>query len=387
MSDQDSSIITATPGAETNEGPSMELLSAHHTTAEELENSRWAENRTQDIAAHSALKTALGQDYQDYQRQIESLSGDERIMLAEKTPEEIASHLDDLAAADRAQERQQEEYQNLAAEQAEAVFSLSESPEAGETRRAMKAAFEKAQSLDAQIAELQRLNELRDDPGNPEWDKLDGDLWLLAREGKATFDEDILSLIQQRQASLLEVGLHQNAYNAIQSSQAPPPTNQVIGLIPDNSGQPQQLTRADIASIVQLERDEQAHLQRVMEASKRYPDWEEVGKRIVASGVDVGDREAAFIRSLPNSADVVYYLGTHPRETMALARMPSHEASRELINISHNVIRQTPEKRQTQAPKPPTPVGGSSSRAFDVNDESLSEDEWMRKRNAQLGIR
>lgn len=42
-----------------------------------------------------------------------------------------------------------------------------------------------------------------------------------------------------------------------------------------------------------------------------------------------------------------------------------------------------PEKRQTQAPKPPSPVGGGSSRAFDVNDESLSNDEWARKRNAE----
>jgi len=45
-----------------------------------------------------------------------------------------------------------------------------------------------------------------------------------------------------------------------------------------------------------------------------------------------------------------------------------------------------PEKRQTQAPKPVSPVTGGSSRAFDVNDDSLSSEEWMRKRNKQLGI-
>ena len=46
-----------------------------------------------------------------------------------------------------------------------------------------------------------------------------------------------------------------------------------------------------------------------------------------------------------------------------------------------------PEKKQTQAPKPPSPVGGSNGRAFDANDDSLSADEWMRKRNAQLANR
>ena len=43
-----------------------------------------------------------------------------------------------------------------------------------------------------------------------------------------------------------------------------------------------------------------------------------------------------------------------------------------------------PEPKKTAAPKPPSPVGGASSRAFDVSDESLSPDEWMRKRNQDL---
>lgn len=43
-----------------------------------------------------------------------------------------------------------------------------------------------------------------------------------------------------------------------------------------------------------------------------------------------------------------------------------------------------PETKKTTAPKPPSPVGGGSSRAFDVNDDSLSADEWMRKRNLQV---
>lgn len=45
----------------------------------------------------------------------------------------------------------------------------------------------------------------------------------------------------------------------------------------------------------------------------------------------------------------------------------------------------TPEPKRTQAPKPPSPVSGSSSRGFDVSDEGLSADEWMRKRNKQVG--
>lgn len=46
-----------------------------------------------------------------------------------------------------------------------------------------------------------------------------------------------------------------------------------------------------------------------------------------------------------------------------------------------------PETKKTSAPKPPTPVSGASSRAFDVSDDSLSPEEWARKRNQQLAKR
>jgi len=44
----------------------------------------------------------------------------------------------------------------------------------------------------------------------------------------------------------------------------------------------------------------------------------------------------------------------------------------------------TPEAKKTSAPKPPSPVGGASSRAFDVSDESLSAEQWALKRNQEL---
>lgn len=44
----------------------------------------------------------------------------------------------------------------------------------------------------------------------------------------------------------------------------------------------------------------------------------------------------------------------------------------------------TPEPKKTTAPKPPSTVGGTSTKAFDVSDESLSPEEWMRKRNTDI---
>ena len=43
-----------------------------------------------------------------------------------------------------------------------------------------------------------------------------------------------------------------------------------------------------------------------------------------------------------------------------------------------------PEPRKTQAPKPPSPVGGGSSRVFDVTDDTTPINDWWKARNAQL---
>jgi hypothetical protein len=51
------------------------------------------------------------------------------------------------------------------------------------------------------------------------------------------------------------------------------------------------------------------------------------------------------------------------------------------------VAKEPPAKPKTSAPKPPSPVSGASSGAFDVSDESLSAEEWARQRNTQLAKR
>ena len=380
----DNNVMTAPAEEVVGTIDATEEFYTHRSTPEERASATWAEERTRDIDANKAIKQALGQDYDGYRRQLQTLSSDERAELIDKSPEEIAEHLDTRAEADRhlkALEKQ-------AREQAEANSEPIESPHLREVRKAMKAAFKETTKLDEQIAELQRLNEMRDDPTAEGWDHMPAEKWRLAREGNMeSLNSDIATLIQEKQAKLQEATLHQNAYHEVARATGPAP-NMPIGQIVGNNGQPMPITRADIAGIVQLERDDQAHQQRVQEAraENRYPDWEQHVRNVTASGVDIGDREAAFIKSLPNSADVVYYLQSHINETAALRRMSNHEVTRTLIEISHKAARPSAREapRTTKAPKPPSPVGGSSSRAFDVNDESLSNNEWMRMRNADL---
>jgi hypothetical protein len=397
MAEQGEELITSTAVIEPNETqPSEEWFSAHRTTAEEQESARWLEGRTQEIESTKALKNALGQSYGTYRAQLETMTGDERAQLVDKSPEEIASELEYRAETQQNQKKLESALEEQRKEQAEANLRASETPELREVRRAAKASLRQVASLDEQIAKLARFNELRNDITAKDWDDLPTEDWVAAREGTLeSYSGEIGNLIQEKQAKLQEATLHQSAYNegmrALQAQQgyAGPAPNIPIGQIVGNNGQPVQLTTADIATLVQYERDEQAHQDRVREAIKHYPDWNEAGNKAVAAGIDISDSQAAFVKSLPNSADVTYYLLTHPDDTMALSRMNSHEATRALITISHKAARPSaPAARTTtSAPKPPSPVGGGSSRAFDVGDESLSADAWFHQRNRQLGIK
>jgi hypothetical protein len=100
--------------------------------------------------------------------------------------------------------------------------------------------------------------------------------------------------------------------------------------------------------------------------------------------------------------ELVYTIGTDPKTMEKLTRVAKSDPQQAMYYIAELSagIRQelaadaekpskesTPEPKHTSAPKPPVPVSGPSSRAFDVSDTSLSPEDWARKRNAQLARR
>jgi len=125
--------------------------------------------------------------------------------------------------------------------------------------------------------------------------------------------------VLQKQAKLQEAAMYQSGYH--ESSRAIQPAMQPIGQF---NGM--QLTHADIQGMVQLERDEQAHAQRAAEARSRYVDWDQAFQNTV--NVPIRHEHTAFVKSLPNSADVAYYLANSPQRgdgTIADAQ-PRHNA-------------------------------------------------------------
>lgn len=155
---------------------------------------------------------------------------------------------------------------------------------------------------------------------------------------------------------------------------------------------------------------QQAQVQKVRdnieEAQKRYGDeFDEVIEP--AAGAINGNKDIPLeVKRMLSQSDVLpellYTVGTDQKtmdELARLAKVNPIQAMRYIATLEVGIRQElaaseseeepeeevpAPEPKKTSAPKPPAPVTGGSSRAFDVSDESLSAEDWMRKRNAQL---
>ena len=143
----------------------------------------------------------------------------------------------------------------------------------------------------------------------------------------------------------------------------------------------------------------------IEEGRKRYgEEWEKVIEP--TAGSIMGNKSIPNdVKTMLAQSDVlpelVYTIGTDQKTMQkleSLARTNPLQAIRYIATLEAGIRQElaadeaepaesAPEPKKTNAPKPPTPVAGPSSRAFDVSDESLSPEDWARKRNADLARR
>ena len=154
------------------------------------------------------------------------------------------------------------------------------------------------------------------------------------------------------------------------------------------------------------QRESQKALQiKLDDARKRYDDADDVifpaAKEIAESKIpEVVKR--VFIDS-DNYVDLCYVVGSDPAELkrfIALAQSNPRAAIGKVFEYERGIreelsperdtngqfkAKEAPAPKKTSAPKPPSPVSGTASRAFDVSDDSLSPEKWAQMRNKQLG--
>lgn len=155
----------------------------------------------------------------------------------------------------------------------------------------------------------------------------------------------------------------------------------------------------------QIQAQKQALDSQVNDARERYEDFDEIkdafiGKVLTDKGTPLIPLPVlGIINDSPLMADVLYTIGSDEDELnkfVKMAQQRPNDAIRYIARVESLIEEEfskqaapgkAPERQKTSAPPPPTPVGGSSARSFDVNDESLSADDWFKKRNAQLAKR
>lgn len=154
---------------------------------------------------------------------------------------------------------------------------------------------------------------------------------------------------------------------------------------------------------------------KVSEARERYEDFDEIKTSFLAKVLSdkgmplIPLPVLALINDSDVMADLLYTIGSDEAELakfVDMAKVNPNKAIRYVARVENLIAEElakpeaeakrgedgkftknAPEPKKTAAPKPPSPVSGASSRAFDVSDESLSPEEWMRKRTADLDRR
>ena len=123
-----------------------------------------------------------------------------------------------------------------------------------------------------------------------------------------------------------------------------------------------------------------AYHDREEEARNKYDDFEQVAYN---PKLPVTETMAQTIQATDNGPDVIYYLGSNPKEAERIARLSPLLQAREIGKIEANLGSNPPAKKTSTAPAPIAPVTArtSGAPAYDTTDprsiKSMSTSEWI----------
>lgn len=171
----------------------------------------------------------------------------------------------------------------------------------------------------------------------------------------------------------------------------PPPAPPPEPLKPDNFADAQAYADAlaerkaqELLAQREAEAERQATLEayqdREEEARGKYDDFEQVAYN---PKLPVTETMAQTIQASEIGPDVIYYLGSNPKEAERIARLNPLLQAREIGKIEAKLASNPPAKKTTTAPAPIAPVTArtAGTPAFDTTDprsvKSMSTSEWI----------
>lgn len=131
---------------------------------------------------------------------------------------------------------------------------------------------------------------------------------------------------------------------------------------------------------------DQTYAEREEDARAKYDDFERVAYN---PNLRVTAEMAATIKASEIGPEVIYYLGSNPKEAARIAGLSPLLQAKEIGKIEASLSANPPAKKVSSAPDPIKPVGSrASSPTYDVTDprsvKSMSDAEWIEARNRQL---
>jgi hypothetical protein len=124
----------------------------------------------------------------------------------------------------------------------------------------------------------------------------------------------------------------------------------------------------------------EAYQDREEDARVRYDDFEQVAYN---PNLSVTDVMAQTIQASDNGPDVIYYLGSNPKEASRISALPPILQAKEIGKIEAKLTSNPPTKRTSTAPAPIAPVAArtSGNPKYDTTDprsvKSMSTSEWI----------
>jgi len=115
-------------------------------------------------------------------------------------------------------------------------------------------------------------------------------------------------------------------------------------------------------------------------ARDRYDDFEQVAYN---PSLPVTDVMAQTIQASDNGPDIIYHLGTNPKESARIAALPQFLQAKEIGRLEAKLAATPPVKRTSTAPAPINPVAArqNGAPAYDTTDprsmKSMSTSEWI----------
>ena len=115
-------------------------------------------------------------------------------------------------------------------------------------------------------------------------------------------------------------------------------------------------------------------------ARERYDDFEQVAYN---PALPVTDVMAQTIQASDNGPDIIYHLGSNPKEAARIAALPQFLQAKEIGKIEAKLAASPPVKKTSTAPAPISPVAArqSGAPAYDTTDprslKTMSTSEWI----------